>query len=85
MFYQNNALKEIYNMKTIEELNASKVPIVIIDKSLDKFDEVVFFSEKGWKGKKNYWQNWTAGQIRAPPLTRLSWILQVQKKPKILA
>lgn len=47
MFYQNNALKEIYNMKTIEELNASKVPIVIIDKSLDKFDEVVFFSEKG--------------------------------------
>ena len=33
-------------MKTIEELNASKVPIVIIDKSLDKLDEVVLFPEK---------------------------------------
>ena len=33
-------------MKTIEELNASKLPIVIIDKSLDKLDEVVLFPEK---------------------------------------
>ena len=33
-------------MKTIEELNASKVPIVIIDKSLDKLDEIVLFPEK---------------------------------------
>ena len=33
-------------MKTIEELNASKVPIVIIDKSLDKLDEVVLFPKK---------------------------------------
>ena len=30
-------------MKTIEELNANKVPIVIIDKSLDKLDNVVLF------------------------------------------
>ena len=40
-------------MKTIEELNASKLPIVIIDKSLDKLDDVVLFPEKVEKAKKN--------------------------------
>ena len=39
-------------MKTIEELNKSKVPIVIIDKSLDKFDKVVLFPEKVEKARK---------------------------------
>ena len=33
-------------MKKIEELIAGKVPIVIIDKFLDKLDEVVLFPEK---------------------------------------
>jgi hypothetical protein len=39
-------------MKTIEELNASKVPIVVIDKSLDKLDDVVLFPEKVEKAKE---------------------------------
>jgi len=39
-------------MKTIEELNTSKVPIVIIDKSLDKLDDVVLFPEKVEKAKE---------------------------------
>ncbi|MFP5041772.1 hypothetical protein [Parasediminibacterium sp. JCM 36343] len=33
-------------MKTIAELNASKVPFVIIDKKLDKLDETVLFPKK---------------------------------------
>lgn len=33
-------------MKTIEELNKSKVPIVAIDKSLNKFREKTLFPEK---------------------------------------
>jgi hypothetical protein len=33
-------------MKNIAELNSSKVPIVIIDKKLNKLDEVVLFPEK---------------------------------------
>lgn len=39
-------------MKTIEELNASKVPIVIIDKSLDKLDDVVLFPDKVERAKE---------------------------------
>jgi hypothetical protein len=39
-------------MKSIEELNNSKVPIVIIDKSLDKLDRVVLFPEKVEKAKE---------------------------------
>lgn len=31
---------------TIKELNKSKVPIVILDKSLDKLNDVVLFPEK---------------------------------------
>lgn len=38
-------------MKTIEELNASKVPNVIIDKSLDKLDDIVLFPHKVEKAK----------------------------------
>lgn len=38
-------------MKSIQELNSSKVPIVIIDKSLDKLDNVVLFPEKVEKAK----------------------------------
>lgn len=33
-------------MTTIRDLNKKKVPIVRIDKSLNKYDEVVLFPEK---------------------------------------
>ena len=33
-------------MKTIEELNKRKTPIVRIDESLDKYDNIVLFPEK---------------------------------------
>lgn len=33
-------------MKTVKELNESKAPIVILDKSLDKLNDVVLFPEK---------------------------------------
>ncbi|HEY5462814.1 MAG TPA: hypothetical protein VIJ95_06110 [Hanamia sp.] len=39
-------------MKTIEELKGSKVPIVIIDKKLDKLDDIVLFPEKVEKARK---------------------------------
>lgn len=39
-------------MKSIEELKDSKVPIVIIDKSLDKLNDVVLFPEKVEKAKE---------------------------------
>ena len=39
-------------MKTIEELNASKVPLVIIDKRLDSLDKIVLFPEKVEKAKQ---------------------------------
>ncbi|MEO6356770.1 MAG: hypothetical protein ABIU77_03720 [Ferruginibacter sp.] len=39
-------------MKTIAELNASKVPLVIIDKRLDSLDKIVLFPEKVAKAKK---------------------------------
>lgn len=39
-------------MKSIEELNASKVPLVIIDKALDKLNDVVLFPEKVEKAKE---------------------------------
>jgi hypothetical protein len=39
-------------MKTIQELNESKVPIVILDKSLDKLNDVVLFPEKVEKAKE---------------------------------
>ena len=33
-------------MKTINEINASKVPLVIIDKKLNNLDDVILFPEK---------------------------------------
>ena len=39
-------------MKTIAELNTSKVPIVIIDKKLDNLDKVVLFPNKVDKAKE---------------------------------
>lgn len=38
-------------MKNIQELNNSKIPIVIIDKSLDKLDKELLFPEKVKKAK----------------------------------
>ena len=38
-------------MKIMEDLKGSKVPIFIIDKSLDKPNEVVLFPEKVEKAK----------------------------------
>lgn len=39
-------------MDTIKELNKSKVPIVKLDKSLDKLNDVVLFPEKLEKAKE---------------------------------
>lgn len=39
-------------MKTIEELNKRKVPIVTIDNSLDKFRDKIMFPEKLEKANK---------------------------------
>lgn len=38
-------------MKTIAELNASKVPLVIIDPELNKLKDVILFPEKVEKAK----------------------------------
>jgi len=39
-------------MKTIEELNTSKVPIVVIDPKLAELDKQVLFPEKVEKARK---------------------------------
>lgn len=39
-------------MKTIADLNASKIPLVIIDKKLNSLDDVVLFPRKVEKAKK---------------------------------
>ena len=39
-------------MKKITELNDKKVPVVRIDKSLNKYDEVVLFPKKVAKANK---------------------------------
>ena len=39
-------------MKTIAELNASKVPLVIIDPALNKLKDVVLFPEKVEQAKQ---------------------------------
>lgn len=39
-------------MKTIQELNKSKVPIVIIDPKLEKLNEQVLFPEKVEKARQ---------------------------------
>lgn len=41
-------------MKSILELNEKKVPVVRIDKSLNKYDNVVLFPEKVKKAKKDF-------------------------------
>ncbi|MDB5248277.1 MAG: hypothetical protein JWQ40_2671 [Segetibacter sp.] len=38
-------------MKSVEELNSTKVPIVIIDKRLNKSDDIVLFPVKVEKAK----------------------------------
>ncbi|MCY7293060.1 MAG: hypothetical protein LH615_12845 [Ferruginibacter sp.] len=39
-------------MKTIAELNRSKVPLVIIDKRLNKLNEIILFPRKVENAKK---------------------------------
>ncbi|HEY4198819.1 MAG TPA: hypothetical protein VGM63_24935 [Mucilaginibacter sp.] len=39
-------------MSTIEELNRRKVPVVIIDEALDKYNDVILFPEKLAKANK---------------------------------
>jgi hypothetical protein len=41
-------------MKNIIELNEKKVPVVRIDKSLNKYDNVVLFPEKVKKAKEDF-------------------------------
>jgi hypothetical protein len=41
-------------MKNLLELNEKKVPIVRIDKSLNKYDNVVLFPEKVQKAKEAF-------------------------------
>lgn len=53
-------------MKTIKELNESKVPIVIFDKSLDKYNDIVLFPEKVKKAKE------TIDKIGLPKTTKQS-------------
>ena len=41
-------------MKSILELNSKKVPVIRIDKSLNKYCDVVLFPEKVEKAKKAF-------------------------------
>jgi hypothetical protein len=41
-------------MKSILELNDKKIPVVRIDKSLNKYSDVVLFPEKVKKAKQAY-------------------------------
>ena len=41
-------------MKNILELNDKKIPVVRIDKSLNKYDDVVLFPEKVKKAKEDF-------------------------------
>lgn len=41
-------------MKNIIELNRKKVPVVRIDKSLNKYDNVVLFPKKVKKAKEDF-------------------------------
>ena len=52
-FKQTN-LKDVYLyiMKIVRELKKRKVPIVRIDKSLDKYDDIVLFPDKLEKANK---------------------------------
>jgi hypothetical protein len=53
-------------MKTVKELNENKVPIVILDKSLDKLNDVILFPEKVAKAKE------TIKKIGLPKNTKCS-------------
>lgn len=44
----------VLNIITIAALNASKVPLVIIDKRLDSLDKIILFPEKVEKAKKQW-------------------------------
>lgn len=39
-------------MKTIEKLNKSKVPVIVFDKKLEQYREIVLFPEKLEKAKE---------------------------------
>lgn len=41
-------------MKTILELNYKKIPVVLIDKSLNKHSNVILFPEKAEKARKAF-------------------------------
>lgn len=41
-------------MKSIPELNEKKLPIVPVDKSLNKYSDIVLFPEKVKKAKKAF-------------------------------
>ncbi len=41
-------------MKSILELNEKKVPVVRIDKSLNKYDNIILFPEKVKKAKEAF-------------------------------
>ncbi len=41
-------------MKSILELNKVKVPVVRIDKSLNKYDNIILFPEKVKKAKEDF-------------------------------
>ena len=61
-------------MKTIQELNKSKVPIVILDKSLDKLNDVVLFPEKVEKARETIAKIGLPKQSTAP---RNMWVSRV--------
>ena len=39
-------------MKTINEINSSKIPLVVIDKKLNNLDDMILFPEKVKAAKK---------------------------------
>ncbi|SFP93274.1 hypothetical protein [Parafilimonas terrae] len=41
-------------MKSVLELNEKKVPVVRIDKALNKYDDVVLFPEKVKKARESF-------------------------------
>ena len=46
LFWRNENLIKLHIMKTVEELNKNKVPIVRIDPSLEQYRNKVLFPEK---------------------------------------
>ena len=60
-------------MKNIKELNKSKVPIVKLDKSLDKLNDVVLFTEKVDKAKQ------TIEKIGLPKNRQSRWLTAMRQ------